>query len=155
LAFPCRIGGRRIAMEPRWRQIALWAVACNRECTQVEPAAPVTFREGGRRLLVELAAKFGQGLELQRGLGVSHGTWQKYVSTLWALALAIRDGVFTGRGAATARDLLLCFLGDAGFRLKPGAGHAPVALLEKIEMGDDGTGLVMDHFNLPAPSAGP
>jgi hypothetical protein len=122
---------------------------------QVKPAVSVTYRKGGRQLLVELAAKFSQVIELQRGLGVSPETWQSYVSTLCALALAIRDGVFTGRGAETARDLLLCFLGDAGFHLKPGASDVPAALLEKIEMGEDGTGLVMNHFDLPAPTPGP
>jgi len=134
-------------MEPYGRLIVVWAVACNRDCMNLDPAESVAYGEGGRQRLVEMAAKFGRLLdELPRELH----QWDAYVDYLSLLAIAIRDGVFSGRGPATARNLMLCLLGTAGFRLKTGqAIDGP--LLESIDVGDPGevAALVKATFDPP------
>jgi hypothetical protein len=119
---------RRIAPD----MLVKWAVGCNARARG--GAAPVRWQAGGQTRLLRVAVQFGRHLDFTGG---TLGQWEKYLDYLSVLAFAVSHGVFQERAAETARDLVLCALGHAGFRRRPDAPAAD-GVAEAIRRGDVG-----------------
>jgi hypothetical protein len=111
--------------------LASWAVS--RNVGRIENGVSNLFSPspGGMSKLIRYAVYYSRLLELC-SLGRQ---WGLYLECAVELAFGIHEGVFTDRGPETARDLLLCILGDAGFCLRESLSTdaARQELLELIE----------------------
>jgi hypothetical protein len=107
-----------------------WAVGCNLRSA----GGPVGWLPGGQMRLRRLALGYSQLFALSCNEQVQ--TWEQYLDDLARLAVSLPDGVFRAAGPETARDLVLCVLGNAGFRLRSGEPPVEADLLGPIRARD-------------------
>jgi hypothetical protein len=94
--------------------ILRWAIACNARARNLPEAEEVAWADEGEDRLRRLAVHVGQQLSLNQ----LAGEWDNYRGYTVFLACRVAEGpIFREKGPETARDLLLCLLYAAGFRL--------------------------------------
>jgi hypothetical protein len=112
--------------------IVKWAVGCNVRARGGDAAAPVPWEAGGQTRLLRLAVRSARALDFTGG---TLGQWDQYLELLNWMAFSVSHGVFQEAAAETARDLVFCALGHAGFHRGAG-GPAAEAFTEAIRRGD-------------------
>jgi hypothetical protein len=96
-------------------QLVEGAVGCNVGARQALADEPINWEPGGQVRLRRLALGFAQLFDLS--VNDQFQNWKGYLASLGQLAVSVSSGVFRDAGAESARDLALCLLGNAAFRL--------------------------------------
>lgn len=96
------------------RNLAVWPMAaCLRYRRRTKQSAQVPFvSRYGRRRLVTLATRAGSLLAVHATLE----DWDQFLLTLAHAAIEVAERIISEGGTAAAVELVLCILGDEGFR---------------------------------------